>query len=58
MIEQETVIEAKTGSAFTLNKNKVVKVIDIEGKQVADLIAVNRKDAEEKLSTGVTIDNH
>ena len=43
-LEQEIVIAAKSGLAFTLNQHQVLRVID--------------KDLTEKLSTGVTIDQN
>lgn len=57
-LEQEIIIAAKSGFAFTLHQEQVLKVIDIEGKQVADLIAICQHNKKEKLSTGVTIDQN
>ena len=39
-------------------KGEKVRVIDPEGKQVADFTAFNSKGPREYLSTGVTIDNN
>lgn len=55
---QEHLIAPKSGASFVVMKNRYLKVIDWEGKQVADLVAFNRMDREEKLSTGVTLDNN
>lgn len=56
-LEQEIVIAAKSGLAFPLNQHQVLRVIDLAGKQVADLIAY-QQDLTEKLSTGVTIEQN
>ncbi len=42
--------------AFTVRKGTLFRVVDIEGKQVADLVSFSRTDHDEKLSTGATID--
>ena len=55
-LEQEIVIGAKNGLAFPLNQHQVLRVIDLAGKQVADLIAYQQD--LKKLSTGVTIDQN
>jgi uncharacterized protein YcgI (DUF1989 family) len=44
------------GTAFELNHGDVLRVIDREGEQVADLTAFNRNDINEWLSSGRTID--
>src|SRR5436189_3991222 len=44
------------GTAFELNRGDVLRVIDREGEQVADLTAFNRNDINEWLSSGRTID--
>ncbi len=49
-------IEARSATAFPLTKHSSIRVIDVEGQQVADLVAFNRMDRSEKLSTGATID--
>lgn len=46
----------QTGTAFELKKDQLLNVTDIEGEQVADLIAFNRADHREWLSSGRTID--
>lgn len=49
-------IEPQSGKAFVLGKGQFLKVIDLEGEQVADLIAFNRLDSGEWLSSGRTLD--
>lgn len=51
-------IPPEEGRAFDLKKGEKVRVIDPEGRQVADLTAFNAKKPREYLSTGVTIDNN
>ena len=51
-----TVLEPQTGTAFELAKGQQLRVIDLEGEQVADLIAFNRSDKTEWLSSGRSID--
>ena len=49
-------IEAQTGIAFAVAKKRIVRVIDVEGQQVADLVCFARQDNEEYLSSGRTLD--
>ncbi len=49
-------LEPQTGTAFELKAGQMLRVIDIEGEQVADLTAFARSDASEWLSSGRTID--
>ncbi len=42
--------------AFTVQKNEVIRVIDVEGEQVADLVCFARRDTAEYLSSGRSID--
>ncbi len=49
-------IEPQTGTAFELTKGQLLRVIDLEGEQVADLTAFNRSDKAEWLSSGRSID--
>jgi len=46
----------RTGTAFELRKGQELNVIDLEGEQVADLMAFNREDHGESLSSGRSID--
>jgi hypothetical protein len=50
------IIELQSGVAFELPKGESLRVIDLEGEQVADLIAFSRDDKREWLSSGRSID--
>lgn len=49
-------LEPQTGTAFELARGQSLRVIDLEGEQVADLIAFSRDDKAEWLSSGRSID--
>lgn len=49
-------LEPQTGTAFELKAGQTLRVIDIEGEQVADLTAFARSDSSEWLSSGRSID--
>ena len=49
-------IAARSGTAFTLDKGRRLTVIDPCGEQVADLLAFNRHDVDEVISSGRTLD--
>lgn len=49
-------IAPRTGTAFTLAKGQRLTVIDPCGEQVADLLAFNRADVREAISSGRTLD--
>jgi uncharacterized protein len=49
-------IDPQTGTAFELARGEVLRVIDPEGEQVADLVAFVRDDRREWLSSGRTLD--
>ena len=49
-------LEPQTGTAFRLKRGQQLRVIDIEGEQVADLIAFAEADLNEWLSSGRSID--
>jgi uncharacterized protein YcgI (DUF1989 family) len=49
-------LEPQTGTAFELHAGQSLRVIDVEGEQVADLIAFNAGDKSEWLSSGRSID--
>lgn len=55
---RELIIEPQQGLAFALRANEKLKVVDVEGGQVADLLAFRQDDPRERLSTGATIDNN
>lgn len=52
----EIEIPPRSGTAFTLDAAQRLKIIDPEGEQVADLVAYNRADVREVISSGRTID--
>jgi uncharacterized protein YcgI (DUF1989 family) len=49
-------IAPRSGTALTLDKGQRLTVIDPKGGQVADLLAFNREDIGEALSSGRTLD--
>ena len=49
-------IAPRSGVAFTIDKGKRLTVIDPRGEQVADLLAFNRGDVREVISSGRTLD--
>ena len=51
-----TEIAPRTGVAFAIDKGQTVTVIDPLGQQVADLLAFNRHDIGEVVSSGRTLD--
>jgi len=49
-------IPPRSGTAFTLDAGQTLTVIDQRGVQVADLLAYNRDDLREVISSGRTLD--
>ncbi len=49
-------IPPRSGAGFTLDKGQMLTVIDPEGRQVSDLLAYNRSDVREAISSGRTLD--
>ena len=49
-------IASRTAVAFTVNKGQIIRVIDVDGEQVADLVCFARQNTEEYLSSGRSID--
>ena len=49
-------IAPRSGVAFTLDRGQRLTVIDPQGEQVADLLAYNRDDVGEVISSGRTLD--
>ena len=49
-------IAPRSGVAFPLDKGQTLTVIDPRGEQVADLLAFNRHDVGEAISSGRTLD--
>ena len=46
----------RTGTAFSVRKGHVIRVIDVEGGQVSDMVCFGRQINEEYLSNGRSID--
>ncbi|HLK96484.1 MAG TPA: urea carboxylase-associated family protein [Hymenobacter sp.] len=55
-MQQLTVIPPRSGVSFILQKGQRLKVVDLEGEQVADFLCYNLHDKAEYLSSGRTID--
>ncbi len=55
MVDIKT-IPPRSGAGFTLDKGQMLTVIDPEGRQVSDLLAYNRSDVREAISSGRTLD--
>ena len=51
-ILKEWVIPAKEYSAFTIRQGQTLRFVDIEGKQVPDLVCFNERDLTEHLNMG------
>lgn len=55
-MKELNVISPRSGTSFLLKKGERLKIVDIEGEQVSDLICFNLNDKDEYLSSGRTID--
>jgi uncharacterized protein len=53
---REGLIPPRSGAAFTIKAGERLTVTDIEGVQVADLLAFNADDLDEAISSGRTLD--
>jgi uncharacterized protein YcgI (DUF1989 family) len=51
----EKTIEARTAVALPMGKGQILRVVDLEGQQAADIVAYNRHSTVEGLSTEVTV---
>ena len=49
-------IRPRSGLALPVNKGQIIRIIDVEGQQVSDLICFSRADIKEYFSSGRTID--
>jgi uncharacterized protein len=49
-------IDPKSGTAFTVKQGQQIRIIDVEGEQVADLYCFSEDELEEYLSSGHTTD--
>jgi len=55
-MERLKIIPPRSGTSFELKKGQLLKIVDLEGEQVADLVTYNAHDTAEYLSSGRTID--
>ena len=55
-MKELNIIPPRSGISFILKKHQQLRVVDIEGEQVSDLICYNLTDTHEYLSSGRTID--
>lgn len=51
----EIFIPAMSGTGFKVRRGETIRVIDVEGEQIADFICFNMHNPREKLSTGETV---
>jgi uncharacterized protein len=49
-------LEPRTGIAFSLRRHQRLRIVDVEGEQVSDLVAIAGDDRAEWLSSGRTFD--
>jgi Uncharacterized conserved protein len=56
VIEQSFHLEPQTGTALTVQRGQLLKIIDPTGEQVSDLTSFSLEDKSEWLSSGRTID--
>jgi uncharacterized protein YcgI (DUF1989 family) len=54
-ILKEWIIPAKEYAAFTMGRGQTLRLVDIEGKQVPDLVCFNEDDLSEHLNMGNTL---
>ena len=50
----ERILKARTGTAFTIMKGQILRILDVEGQQVGDLTAFNLHDHTEYFSQSQT----
>lgn len=55
-MNQLKIIPPRSGVAFTIKKGQRLKITDIQGEQVSDLVCFKLHDKQEYLSSGRTID--
>src|SRR5688572_16071308 len=51
-----TVLPPRSGTSFILKKNQLLKIVDLNGEQVSDLVCYNEHNPAEYLSSGRTLD--
>ncbi len=49
-------LEPHTGAAFVVRKDQILRVIDVEGQQVVDLVSYSQQNPQEYLSSPRTMD--
>ncbi len=49
-------LEPHTGAAFVIRKDQILRVIDVEGQQVVDLVSYSHQNLQEYLSSPRTMD--
>jgi uncharacterized protein YcgI (DUF1989 family) len=54
VIAREIAVEARTGTAFVLNRGGRFRLIDVEGRQVSDLVVFRAAETAERFSPGNT----
>jgi uncharacterized protein len=52
---REITIPPMSGAGFVVRRGETIKVIDVEGQQIADFVCFNLHNHREKVSTGETI---
>jgi uncharacterized protein YcgI (DUF1989 family) len=55
-MENQQIIQPRSGVAFTVKAGQRIKVTDIKGEQVSDFVCFNLHDTREYLSSGRTLD--
>ena len=53
---QTSLLEPRTGTAFEIKKDQILRIIDLEGQQVVDLVSYSSREHEEYLSSPRTMD--
>jgi hypothetical protein len=53
---QTSLLEPRTATAFEIIKDQILRIIDLEGQQVVDLVSYSSREQEEYLSSPRTMD--
>ena len=54
-VVREWIIPAREYSAFTMRRRQILRFVDIEGKQVSDIVCFNEHDLSEHLNMGNSV---
>ena len=54
-VVREWIIPAREYSAFTMRRRQILRFVDIEGKQVPDIVCFNEHDLSEHLNMGNSV---